>query len=535
MKDVRFQMATPAQDPSGLPEGQIGQPVYGWSATAHDLGARSNGLLTRAWERPVGLAKATAVRPLKRPRRARAQYSPSLKRAGLFALRESGLKAAELWQRFGSYQLLVALLLFCFLGCSSVSESNVASNTNQSSQAAADDKVGSSENGSTMEDQNKSTGAEIDPRLVSANTSFGFKLYHEVANTSAGKNVFISPASVALCLSMTYNGAVGETKEAMERALQIQGLSHAELNRAYDALRRELENPDPRVQLRIANSLWAREGVSFNPAFIARNKEFYGAEVNTLDFGDPGAPGIINAWVKEKTKDKIEKIVDNIDAQSVLFLINAIYFKGAWSIEFDKARTKDDAFTTGSGSQKRLPMMTQSGMYDYYETANFQALSLPYGSGRVSMYVFLPEAGTNISQFLPSLTASNWDSWMRSFSKTQGSIVLPRFKVEYEVTLNDALRALGMGVAFAADRANFSGMFQTAQNAFISKVKHKTFAEVNEEGTEAAAVTSTEIRVTSAVQPRKTFTMVVNRPFFFVIRDNKTGSVLFLGSIVDPA
>lgn len=425
-------------------------------------------------------------------------------------------------------------ILFCLIGCSSVTESNVASNSNQSSQAPADDKGASNDNGSTMEDQNKSAGGAIDARLVSANTSFGFKLYHEVANKSAGKNVFISPASVALCLAMTYNGAVGETKEAMERALEIHGLTHAELNRAYAALRSELENPDPRVQLQIANSLWARKGISFNPAFIARNKEFYGAEVTALDFGDPGAPAIINAWVKDKTKDKIEKIVDSIDAQSVLFLINAIYFKGAWSTEFDKARTKDDVFTIGSGSQKRLPMMTQSGKYDYYEGRNFQAVSLPYGSGRVSMYVFLPAAGTGINQFLPSLTTANWDVWMKSFSKTQGAIVLPRFKVEYEITLNDALKALGMGVAFDPDRANFSGIFQTAQNAFISKVKHKTFAEVNEEGTEAAAVTSTEIQVTSAVQPRKSFTMVVDRPFFFAIRDNKTGSVLFLGSIVDP-
>jgi serpin B len=217
-----------------------------------------------------------------------------------------------------------------------------------------------------------------------------------------------------------------------------------------------------------------------------------------------------------------------------LFLINAIYFKGAWSTEFDKAKTKDDVFTIGSGSQKRLPMMTQSGKYDYYEAANFQAVSLPYGSGRVSMYVFLPAAGTTINQFLPSLTTANWDAWMKSFSKTQGAIVLPRFKVEYEITLNDALKALGMGVAFDPDRANFSGILQTAQNAFISKVKHKTFAEVNEEGTEAAAVTSAEISVTSVAVPRKSFKMVVDRPFFFAIRDNKTGSVLFLGSIVDP-
>ena len=429
---------------------------------------------------------------------------------------------------------LCILVLLCLIGCSTVSESNVASSNGQPTEAAETNKNASSDNGPTMKDSNNPAGGSTDPRLVTANTNFGFKLYHEVAKASAGKNVFISPTSVALCLAMTYNGAVGETKEAMERALETQGLTHAELNKAYSQLKTDLESPDPKVQLQIANSLWARKGVSFNPAFIARNKEFYAAEVTALDFADPGAPATINEWVKNKTRNKIEKIVDSIDAQSVLFLINAIYFKGSWSSEFDKAKTKDDTFTTGSGSRKRLPMMTQSGKYNYFESEKFQAVSLPYGGGRVSMYVFLPSPGTGIDQFIASLSPTNWDSWMKQFSKTQGEINLPRFKVEYEITLNDALKTLGMGVAFEPDRADFTGMFQGAQNAFISKVKHKTFAEVNEEGTEAAAVTSTEMVATSVQIPRKPFRMVVDHPFFFAIRDNRTGSVLFLGSITDP-
>ncbi len=406
--------------------------------------------------------------------------------------------------------------------------------------------------GATMEDHTSQAGEPIDAPLVSANTSFGFKLYHEVMKDGGGKNVFISPTSVALCLAMTYNGAAGETKQAMERALEIQGLNHLELNRAHSALSGELENPDPRVQLQIANSLWAGKGIPFNPEFIARNKQFYGAEVTSLNFADPGAPAIINAWVKNKTKNKIEKIVDSIEPEGVLLLINAIYFKGAWSSEFDKSETKDDWFTTATGVKKRHPMMNQTGLYGYFEGKGFQALSLPYGGGRVSMYVFLPAATTRswslpaivkpkseplssgIDQFVASLTATSWNAWMKEFSKTVGTIVLPRFKVEYEVTLNDALKALGMGVAFDPDRANLSGIFETAQNAFISDVKHKTFAEVNEEGTEAAALTSTGMVMGSMAWPPKPFRMVVDRPFFFAIRDNKTGSVLFLGSIVDP-
>jgi len=530
MKDTQSQTASSEPDSSGLAEVQIGQPFYGWSAKAHDLVARFNGLSATALLRPAVIAKAPAIRPLKRPCDRRPPHSPSPQRAGLFALPDSSLKAAKVSPNFASHQPLVLLILFCFLGCSSVTHSSIDSNNNQPSDATNNTDASSS----TMKDSNNPAGGPTDPRLVTANTNFGFKLYHEVAKAGAGKNVFISPASVALCLAMTYNGAVGETKEAMERALETRGLTHAELNRAYSELRSELENPDPKVQLQVANSLWARKGVSFNPAFIARNKDFYAAEVTALDFGDPGAPATINEWVKNKTRNKIEKIVDSIDAQSVLFLINAIYFKGAWSSEFDKAKTKDDMFTTGSGSRKRLPMMAQSGKYNYFESEKFQAVSLPYGGGRVSMYVFLPAAGTGIDQFLASLNATNWGSWMKQFSKTQGEIFLPRFKVEYEITLNDALKALGMGVAFDPDRADFTGMFQGAQNAFISKVKHKTFAEVNEEGTEAAAVTSTEMVVTSVAIPRKTFRMVVDHPFFFAIRDNRTGSVLFLGSIIDP-
>ena len=418
---------------------------------------------------------------------------------------------------------VAVLFLLALTGCSGVSESSV-SNNNQPPSSNAD-----------MEDQNtKPTSDSVDSRLVSANAAFGFRLYAEVLKESAGKNVFISPSSVALALAMTYNGAVGETKQAMERALEIKGMNHAELNHAYAQLRQALESADAKVQLNIANSLWAKKGVTFNVDFIQRNKQFYDAQVTTLDFGDPSAPATINSWVADKTKGKIDKIVDNVDPQSILFLINAIYFKGTWTIEFDKAKTKEETFTMGSGQQKRHPMMHQSGTYDYCEGKSFQAVSLPYGGGRASMYIFLPAQGTSLEQFQKELTAANWDAWMKQFAKTKGEIAVPRFKVDYEIGLNDALKALGMGVAFDPGRADFSGIVQTSENAFISRVKHKTFAEVNEEGTEAAAVTSVEISVTSVGRPPKTFRMIVDRPFFCAIRDNKTGTVLFLGSITDP-
>jgi serpin B len=372
----------------------------------------------------------------------------------------------------------------------------------------------------------------VDRRLVTANTRFGFKLYSDLRNREPGKNTFVSPASVAMALAMTYNGAGAETKTAMARALEVDSVSLDELNRGFSALRAALASSDPKVKLEIANSLWGKQGVAFKPDFIDRNRRFFGAEVTNLDFGDPGAPGKINSWVKQKTHDKIDKIVDEIDPMTVLYLINAIYFKGAWSDEFKKTETKDEPFKA-MGGDVRVPMMHQSDSYQHLDGKDFQAVSLPYGSGRVSMYVFLPSENSSLAEFQKSLTAENWDQWMTQFKKTPGDIGLPRFKLEFEATLNDTLKAMGMEIAFDPDRADFSGIAD-GDRIYISRVKHKSFCEVNEEGTEAAAVTSVEMRTTSAMRPQKRFRMIVDRPFFFAIRDNQTGSVLFMGSVVKP-
>jgi serine protease inhibitor len=420
---------------------------------------------------------------------------------------------------------IIALTLLGLLGCSSVGQSSAANSNQASNQNISDTAMN--------ENQNKPADVKFDARLAAANVKFGFNLFSEIEKQSGGQNIFISPTSISLCLAMAYNGADAETKQAMARALEFQGLSLDELNRAYGDLKSALENPDPKVQLQIANSLWARRGLTFKPDFIQRTKQFFSAEVTDLDFDDKSAPATINQWVSEKTKGKIQKIVDQISPDSILFLINAIYFKGTWTKEFDKAKTREDDFTTGAGAQKRLPMMSASGNYRYYENGDFQAVSLPYGAGRTSMYIFLPKAA-GLAAFQKNLSTANWESWMKAFNEMEGDLSLPRFKIEYEITLNDALKALGMGVAFDGGRANFRGMIESAQNVYISQVKHKTFAEVNEEGTEAAAVTSTEMRTTSVMRPRQKFQMVVDHPFFCAIRDNTTGTVLFMGSINDP-
>ena len=376
---------------------------------------------------------------------------------------------------------------------------------------------------------------KVDDRLIAATSRFAFRLYNQLLKQRTSKNVFVSPSSVILALALTYNGAEGETRQAMARALEIEGLSLQEVNSAFSDLKSTL-GTDPKLQLKIANSLWAKKGVSLKPDFIQRSKEYYAAEVTSLDFNNPTAPATINLWVRNNTGDRIEKVVDRISPATILFLINAICFKGQWSNEFEKRKTREEDFKLADGGQKKLPMMSQSGKYNYYKGKDFQAVSLPYGTGRMSMYVFLPDKRTTLDQFERDLTVENWETWIKSFGRAPGEVMLPRFKIEYEVDLNDALKALGLAEAFDPQRANFSGIAQLSQaeRIYISKVKHKTFAEVNEEGTVAAAVTAVEAQVTSVQLPQENFIMKVDRPFFVAIRDNLTGVVLFMGSIVDP-
>lgn len=367
---------------------------------------------------------------------------------------------------------------------------------------------------------------------VSANTRFGFKLFAELVEKDTVENVFISPSSIAVALAMIYNGAKRETQQAMAETLELKGLNLQEVNEANAILLAALKGPpDPKVELAIANSLWAQKDLTFRSEFLQRNRDFYGAEVANLDFTDPSALSTINSWVKDNTNEKIDDLVkpEDLDALTVLVLINAIYFKGIWEERFDREKTKEGVFTLLDGRRKQLPMMSQMGWYEYCECDDFQAISLPYGEGRISMYIFLPRQAITLDDFQRSLHPDNWQKWLSWFYWAEGTIVLPRFNVEYEVELSDALKALGMGVAFGPV-ANFEGM--CAGPLWISVFRHKTHLEVNEEGTEAAAATA---MVISRGGVPERFMMVVDRPFFCAIRDNQTGEVVFMGFIVEPS
>ena len=322
----------------------------------------------------------------------------------------------------------------------------------------------------------------------------------------------------------------------MTNTLQLQGLDSEAINVGYAGLHQTLLTADPKVTLTIANSLWAREGVPFKQDFLQRNALFFEAEISTLNFSDPSASETINQWVDTNTEGKIQKIVsDQIDPATVLFLINAIYFKGTWQREFDPSRTREGAFQLPNGDVKQVPMMRQQRRYPYYRGENFQAISLAYGDGQMRMYIFLPDRESDLNTFLENLNAESWETWMSEFHGQDVSLVMPKFKLEYEKNLNDTLKVLGMDIAFAPDLADFSRMAPLeilGKNLYIGEVLHKTFVEVNEEGTEAAAVTSVGVVATSVPPPPIPFT--IDRPFFFAIRDNQTKTVLFMGAIVDP-
>jgi serine protease inhibitor len=366
--------------------------------------------------------------------------------------------------------------------------------------------------------------------LVESDNEFGLKLFREIIKEEKNSNVFISPLSVSMALGMTYNGANGETQKAMAEALELSGLTLQEVNESYQSLIELLRGLDPKVRFQIANSIWFRQELSFEKEFIDLNKTYFNAQVKGLNFSDPNAAKTINAWVDENTNGKIKEIVDDpIDPLLVMFLIDAIYFKGTWTYEFDENLTKDDLFTLPDGSKKACKMMTQEGEFQYFENADFQAIDLPYGDGDFSMTIFLPRPQNDIDSLITEFNQENWNRWINSFSKREGTLQLPKFTLEYELKLNEVLKALGMAVAFDPLQADFTKMYKGPDNLFISKVKHKTFAKVNEEGTEAAAVTSVEMELTS-VGPL----MRVDRPFIFMIRENKSQTILFIGKIVEP-
>jgi serpin B len=370
--------------------------------------------------------------------------------------------------------------------------------------------------------------------IIQSDNEFGLVLFREVVSADPeSDNIFVSPTSIALALAMTYNGAAGETKTAMETALRKVGFTVEEINTSYKSLIDALVSVDPKVLLEIANSIWYREGFTVLQEFVTTNQQYYDAQVSSLDFNDAGAPGIINNWVSDKTHDKIKKIVEEINPQTVMYLINAIYFKGMWQTEFKKENTSDGPFYLNSGSPVTVPLMKQTTALRYTANEVFSMTELPYGQGNFSMLVMLPQSGLSTDDIVSTLTPENWDTWMGELTERNVDLELPKFTFEYKNELKNELEAMGMGIAFSDGQADFSKIYG-AGGLFISKVLHKSFVEVNEEGTEAAAVTSVEIELTSVGPEPQVTEFHVDHPFLFAIREKSTGTILFIGRVNNP-
>ncbi|WP_158299226.1 serpin family protein [Paenibacillus antri] len=375
--------------------------------------------------------------------------------------------------------------------------------------------------------------ADVDPRLVEAQTRFAFDVYRELSAKEAG-NRFFSPISLSIALAMTMNGAEGETLDAMKRTLSLDSLEDDEIQAGYEALADVLMRGTDGIQVALANSLWADEGVPFREAFLETNRARYDAAVETLDLQSAEATARINGWVREKTNGKIDKLLEEPLAEdSILLLLNAIYFDANWASPFREDRTTVRPFD-GPNGDVDASMMFQEATLPYLDGDGFQAVRLPYAGREASMVVFVPDEGVALDDWMKSMDAAQWNRHMNAFAPTHGVVGLPKFKMEQNLPLNDALDNLGMGVAFDDKAADFSRMTElTGNNAvFLKQVQQKVFVDVQEQGTVAAAVTSVEAGVTSA--PVVSFELEANRPFFFAIRDDRTGAILFMGAVYDP-
>jgi len=371
--------------------------------------------------------------------------------------------------------------------------------------------------------------------LITADNRFAFNLFGEIARqASPDSNLFVSPLSAAMALAMAYNGAGGTTQAEMQQVLQLDGLTLDDVDQSYRSLIALLRGLDPQVAFTIANSAWYDHDPRYAPTpdFLATMKGYFDARVESLDFRSPSAAPTINAWVSDQTHGKIPTIVpDPIPPYAVAYLINAIYFKGSWTARFDKGLTRPGTFRLANGAAATVPMMKhgRTVRVGYARAEGVTVLDLPYGGEAFSMTIALPQDAAGIDSLVQGLTEERWRGWVAALDSGSFEVVMPKFTLTYGLTMNDVLRALGMPSAFCdAAHPDFTRLNPSGALC-ISDVRHKTFVDVNEEGTEAAAATSVEIGVTSLPA-----SVQVDRPFVFAIRERLSGTILFLGRVMNP-
>lgn len=367
--------------------------------------------------------------------------------------------------------------------------------------------------------------------VVSSADDFGLGLYQRVVEARPDENLFLSPLSISIALGMALDGAKGETREAILECLRLSGAEFDEVNSTYAQLMHKLPRLDPNVTMEIANSAWYRQGFPIKDSFLELTDSIFAAEVAALDFSDEATAGIINDWVSDKTHGKIDGIVKPpIDPLTMLFLINAVYFYGDWTTQFDSADTRTAPFRLADGSSTPCELMHMKDDLQYYGDDELQVVRLPYGNGSFAMLAMLPAEGTPINSLIADVTVDQWHQWLSGLSELEVELFMPRFTYEFEISLGHILSDMGMGIAFSR-AADFTAIADVS-DLHISEVKHKAFVDVNEAGTEAAAVTSIEMG-TTAVGPTHPV-IRLDRPFAFIIYERSTGTMVFAGKVAEP-
>lgn len=383
-------------------------------------------------------------------------------------------------------------------------------------------------------DVKPATGKELvltaaEQQKANADNAFTIKLFKaSLSDNPNDKNLFLSPLSVSMAIGMTSNGSNGQTLTDIRQAMNFNGFTEDQVNSYYHKLITELPALDPKATLKIANSIWYRTGFTPIPAFLQTNSSNYNAQVQGVDFKLAATKDQINKWVSDQTNSKITKIVDQIPGDVVMYLINAIYFKSSWKNRFDVAKTQKADFHNASGSTIQADFMNSDTHYNVAVTNDATVVELPYANERYSMVLVSPKGATTVKDYVTGLDSAKWRSLTANLQDTRSFIALPKFKFSYEIKLNNILSTLGMASAFST-KADFTRI-NAAGGLSITEVKHKTYVDVNEEGTEAAAVTSVSVGLT-AVQE---FSYKFDHPFIFAIREMKTGLILFTGVVNDP-
>ncbi|HWV56582.1 MAG TPA: serpin family protein [Longimicrobiales bacterium] len=366
--------------------------------------------------------------------------------------------------------------------------------------------------------------------ISDASTGFGFELLRRVHAAAEEPNVLLSPLSASMALGMAMNGATGETYAAMKATLGFGGMSEEEVNLAYRGLIDQLRVRDRNVEFRLANSAWLREGFPFEQAFLDAARTYFDAEVESLDFGDPGSPRIINEWVDDVTGGRITEIVDQIDPLDILFLVNAVYFRAPWSSPFEPLMTHPAQFHTIDGRTVTVPTMGKDGAVSLHQDDEVVVVDLPYAEGDFSMTIIMPAVGRSIDDLIDELTPERWTAWTGQFAQGRVILRLPKFKFEFDEQLVPALAEMGMGRAFDANLAEFDRITTARNDVYISAVRQAAYIDVHELGTEAAAATSVTVGVTSMPPEIR-----IDRPFVFAIRARESNTLLFLGRVGDPS